>query len=156
MQFHLCKKYADDELFPVSVVFDLPIYHQLWDATYALSTAVGYEREIRLFAVTCAQMVTRPDFDPEVLHAIAVAERFVQGTATAEELHTANIASKRVALTAGHRVPTDFHFYSARIAVGVTDRTVDAFAVAGLARIISEYTHHDQKKLIIKMCEQTC
>jgi hypothetical protein len=156
MRFHLCKKYADDELFPVSVVFDLPVYHQLWDATYALSSAVGYEREIRLFAVTCAQMVAHPHFDSEVLHAIAVTERFVQGTATTEELHTTNITSKRVALATGHRVPTDFHFYGARIAVGVTDRTVDAFAVAGLARIISEYTHHDQKKLIIKMCETAC
>jgi hypothetical protein len=117
-------------------------------------TAVGYEREVRLFAVTCARKVIRPDFDPEVLHAIAVAERFVYGSATAEELHATNNASKRVALAAGRRVPTDFRFYSARIVVGVTDRVVDAFTVAGLARNISEYTHHDQKRLIIKMCEQ--
>lgn len=54
------------------------------------------QRKVRLFAVTCCHWVTQLGAETPLLKSLGVAERFADGTATADELAQANEASNEV------------------------------------------------------------
>jgi hypothetical protein len=78
----LNKTQGDDE--PLSLV-QIFKSNGLDDAIWALRTIEGRDKEIRLFAVSCARQVQHLMTDPRSLHAIEVAERFANGQVTNTE-----------------------------------------------------------------------
>lgn len=84
---HLGKTSADDEPLPLSVVLDS---NGLGDALWCLRACDGIDREARLYAVWCARQVRHLNSDPRVDACLDVAERYANGTATADELAAAS------------------------------------------------------------------
>ncbi len=87
---HLGKTEADDEPLPLLTVLDS---NGLDDCLWCLRSVPEHDREWRLFAVWCARKVQHLMTDPRSLAALDVAERFANGTATAEELAAARDAA---------------------------------------------------------------
>ena len=83
---HLGKTQADDE--PLSLLTILES-KGLDDAIWCFRACDGIEKEARLYAVACARRVQHLMKDQRSIDALDVAERFVNGQATAEELRSA-------------------------------------------------------------------
>jgi hypothetical protein len=82
----LDKTKPDDEPLPlVSILDSIGID----DSIGCLRTVVGYDKEIRLFAVTCAREVQHLMKAPRSVEALDVAECYAHGNATDEELRHA-------------------------------------------------------------------
>ena len=84
----LGKTKADDE--PLALVRILES-NGIRDAIWCLRAVDGYDREIRLFAVECARRVEH--LHPICKPTLDIAERFVNGQATEEDLAAARAAS---------------------------------------------------------------
>ena len=80
------KTIADDEPLPYATII---ISNGLDDALWCCRAEPQYEKEWRLFAVACARRVENLNPDPRVKNAIDVAERYLNGKATIEELNSA-------------------------------------------------------------------
>lgn len=83
---HIGKTQADDE--PVSLLTILDS-NGLDDALWCLRAVDGHEREMRLYAVSCARQVQHLMTDSRSVAALDVAERHANGGATDEELAAA-------------------------------------------------------------------
>ena len=70
---HLGKTKADDEPFPLTTVLES---NGLEDTTWCCKCLPEYNREWRLFAVSCARQVQHLMIDPRSITALDVAERF--------------------------------------------------------------------------------
>ena len=87
----LGKTRADDEPLPIAKIVEL---NGIQDAVWALRTIKGHDRELRLFACDCAEMVL-PLYEKEYhdddrpFKAIDVARRYANGDADDEELAAA-------------------------------------------------------------------
>lgn len=86
----LNKTKADDE--PVTILQVLDSNGRN-DALWCLCAVVGYDREIRLYGVWCARQVEHLMTDQRSKDALDVAERFVNGLATEQELTAARNAA---------------------------------------------------------------
>jgi hypothetical protein len=83
----LSKTEGDDQpLSIISIIDSNGIEFAIW----CLRAVEGHDREIRLFTVDSARDVQHLMTDPNSIAALDVAERFANGEATVEELHTAN------------------------------------------------------------------
>ena len=82
----LGKTTADDELLPYA---DILRINGPEDAVWACQAEPQHAREWRLFAVWCARQVQHLMFDPTLIAAIDVAERYAHGQATAAQLSAA-------------------------------------------------------------------
>ena len=87
---YLGKTKADDEPLSLLTILDS---NGLRDALWCLRAVEGYDREIRLYAVWCARQVQHLLTDKRSLDALDVAERYVNGQATEDELTAAWIAA---------------------------------------------------------------
>lgn len=88
---HLGKTVADDEPLLLLTVLD----SNGFDGAMACLRAVeGADREIRLYACWCARQAVYLSTDPRVENAIAVAEDFADGRASAAELAAARDATR--------------------------------------------------------------
>ena len=90
---HLGKTKADDEPLDLLTILDS---NGLDDALWCFRAVEGYDKEIRLYAVWCAQQVQHLMKDPRSINALDVSERFANGKATVEELNTAKAAAGAV------------------------------------------------------------
>jgi len=66
-------------------------------ALQSLCQVTGYDREIRLYAVWCAQQVQHLLADQRSINALNVSAQFATGFATAEELASAHVAAEAAA-----------------------------------------------------------
>ena len=105
----LGKTEADDEPLPIKQILET---NGLDDALWALQTVEGKDRELRLFACDCAEMVLPiferhyPD-DKRPRNSIEVARRFAEGKATDEERAAARAAAWAAAwAAAGAQIET--------------------------------------------------
>ena len=87
---HLGKSAADDELLPIATVLDS---NGIDDALWCLRAVAGHDRELRLYAVWCAQQVAHMMTDQRSIGALEVAERYANGQASEEELVAAGAAA---------------------------------------------------------------
>ena len=94
----LGKTSADDE--PLSFAKILKI-NGLYDALWCCCAEPQYAKEWRLLAVAYARRVQHLNTDPEVKHAIDVAEQYANGEATDKELNAARAAAWAAARAAG-------------------------------------------------------
>lgn len=78
-------KRPDDK--PLSL-YDIMVYNGFDDALWALRSVDGHDKEIRLFAIKCANAVKHLVTDVCVLDMLYVAEQFAIGMATEVELRT--------------------------------------------------------------------
>lgn len=83
------KTEADDEEFSLLDVLES---NGLEDAIWCLRAVDWFDKEKRLFAVWCARQVQHLMKDQRSIAALDVAERFANGEATQDELHTAYAA----------------------------------------------------------------
>ena len=83
---HLGKTKADDEPLDLLTILDS---NGLDDTLWCFRAVEGCDKEIRLYAVWCAQQVQHLMKDPRSIDALDVAERFANGTASNEELAAA-------------------------------------------------------------------
>jgi len=60
-----------------------------YDAVFAIESAPQYEKEWRLFAIWCARRVQEAGGTWQATHALNIAERFAQGTASIHQLESA-------------------------------------------------------------------
>ena len=143
----LGKTKADDEPLLISVILES---NGLDDALWCLRAVEGYDKEIRLFAIWCARQVQHLMTDTRSLTALDVAERYVHGDATREELYAANDAA-RDAYRAASTAANDAAYLAALAALAAFDaaRTatfdaaLDAFDAALAARDAASYTARD-------------
>jgi hypothetical protein len=84
------KTKPDDELFSL---LDVLKSNGLHDALWCLRAVDGYDKEKRLLAVKYARQVQHLMKDTRSINALDVAERFANGEATREEMHTAYAAA---------------------------------------------------------------
>jgi hypothetical protein len=84
----LGKTQPDDEPLPLVAILDSNGIG-IDDAAWCLLVVEGHDKEIRLFAVTCAREVQHLMKDPRSVEALDVAERYAHGNATKEELKQA-------------------------------------------------------------------
>ena len=117
---NLGKTQADDD--PLSIVTILDS-NGLDDALWCLRAVEGHDREIRLYAVWCARRVQHLMTDPRSIAALDVAERFVNGEATREELADAEAAADQEPL------PTDWLLFQAQRATTIISTPQNAFSV---------------------------
>jgi hypothetical protein len=86
----LGKAEADDKPLPFSRIVEIC---GIDDALWAMRSCPEYDREWRLFAVWCARQVQHLMSDPRSIAALDVAERFVNGNASRNELNAAEGAA---------------------------------------------------------------
>ena len=87
---HLGKTKADDEPLDLLTILDS---NGLDDTLWCFRAVEGCDKEMRLYAVWCAQQVQHLMKDPRSIDALDVAERFANGTASNEELAAAEAAA---------------------------------------------------------------
>ena len=119
---HLGKTKADDEPLSLLTILDS---NGLQDALWCLRAVEGYDRELRLFAVWCAQQVQHLLTDQRSISALDVAERYANGEATQDELNAARDAAWSAARSA-----TAYADAAAWSAAGATAGTAAAAAYA--------------------------
>lgn len=90
---YLGKTAPDDEPLPLVTILNS---NGLEDALWALRTVTGEDARIRRYAVWCARQVQHLMTDPRSVAALDVAERYADGLATDNELHTAGLAAYKV------------------------------------------------------------
>ena len=93
----LGKTKADNEPLPLSAILES---NGLDDTLWCFRAVKGFDREQRLFAVWCARQVEHIMTDRKSLEALAVAERYANGLASAEELAAAHAAANAAAKSA--------------------------------------------------------
>jgi hypothetical protein len=91
----LGKTQADDEPLPIAKIIET---NGIEDAVWALRATEGHDREIRLFACDCAEMVLpiyekKYPNDNRPRQAIEVSKMYADGKATLEELAAARDAA---------------------------------------------------------------
>lgn len=91
---HLGKTKADDELVAIETIL---ISNGLDDALWCLRTLAGYEKEVRLLAVSFAREVQHLMTDPRSVAALEVATAFASGLASRQDLDAARLAAYAVA-----------------------------------------------------------
>ena len=97
---HLGKTQADDEPLTFATILES---NGLDDALWCCRAEPQYAKEWRLYAVQCARRVQHLMTDPRSVAAVAVAERYAHGDATAAELDAAWDAAGAAAWdAAGH------------------------------------------------------
>ena len=94
----LGKTAADDEPLPFATILEI---NGLDAALWYCCAEPRYDREWRLLMVAYARRVQHLNTDPEVKHAIDVAERYANGKATDEELSAARAAASDASPAAG-------------------------------------------------------
>lgn len=109
---YLGKTKADDEPLEITTILDS---NGLDDALWCLRAVEGYDREIRLFAVSCARQVQHLLKDQRSLDALDVAERYANGEATEAELKDAWYAA-RDAMAAARGAAAWYAAYAAETA----------------------------------------
>jgi hypothetical protein len=87
---YLGKTQADDERLSFKTILKS---NGLDDAIWCLRSVEGYDREIRLFVVSCARRVEHLDKTGQAKRTNDVSERFANGLATTEELNDARAAA---------------------------------------------------------------
>ena len=87
---HLGKTKADDEPLDLLTILDS---NGMDDALWCFRAVEGCDKEIRLYAVWCAQQAHHLMKDPRSIDVLDVAERFANGTASNEELAAAGAAA---------------------------------------------------------------
>jgi hypothetical protein len=90
----LGKTRADDEPLPYSTILRINGLH---DALWCCRVESEHSKEWQLFAVWCARKFEHLLTDPRSIEALDVAERYALGTATEQELETAEIAARKAA-----------------------------------------------------------
>ena len=93
----LGKTQADAEPISLGAILES---NGLDDAIWCLRTIEGYDKEIRHFAIECARDVQYLMQDARSLHALDVAERYINGYATQSELGDAVAAAVAAATVA--------------------------------------------------------
>jgi len=88
---HLGKRKADDEPLNIKTILES---NGLDDALWCLRAVDGKDKEIRLYAVWCAQQVQHLMADQRSLDALDVAESFANGLASKEDLMAAGLAAR--------------------------------------------------------------
>ena len=83
---YLNKTEADDKKLKIKTIIKS---NGVDDAVWCLRTVEGYEKEIKLFAIFCARQVQHLMTDSRSIRALDVAEDYVNGKATREELDAA-------------------------------------------------------------------
>lgn len=89
---HLGKTKADDEQLSFKTILES---NGILDAIWCLRSVEGYDREIRLFAVSCARRVEHLDRTGQAKKANDIAERFANGLCTIDELNEASDSALR-------------------------------------------------------------
>ena len=116
---YLGKTKADDEPLSLLTILDS---NGIDDALWCLRAVEGYDREIRLFAVSCARQVQHLMTDQRTIDALDVAERYANGEATKAELTAAAEAAWSAARNAAEAA------WSARAAACAAARAAEADA----------------------------
>ena len=91
---YLGKAKPDDELVAIETIL---ISNGLDDALWCLRSLTGYEKVVRLLAVSFAREVSHLMTDPRSLAALNTAEAFANGQASVQDLDAARLAAYAVA-----------------------------------------------------------
>ena len=91
---HLGKTKADDEPVAIKTILES---NGLDDALWCLRSLTGYDKEVRLLAVSFAREVQHLMTDPRSLAALEVATAFANGQASEQDLDAARLAALAVA-----------------------------------------------------------
>lgn len=102
------------------------------DAIWALRTIEGHDKEIRLFAVSCARRVRYLMTDKRSLDVLDVAEKYAHGEVSGEELDAARDA-------AWHAASAAWHAASAASAASAERAARAAIAAADAAELSAAY-----------------
>ena len=89
---YLSKTKSDDEQLSFKTILES---NGLDDAIWCLRSVEGYDREIRLFSVSCARRVEHLDRTGQAKKTNDIAERFANGLCTIDELNEASDAALR-------------------------------------------------------------
>ena len=140
----LGKTKADDDPLNLLVVLNS---NGLDDCLWCFRAVDGHYKEMRLFAVWCAQQVRHLMADKRSIDALNVSERFANGKATVEELNTAKAAAG-VAWSAAN---------AANVAEAAARATGDAarasaWAAANAAEAAAESKQEERLREILKEC----
>ena len=128
---HLGKTKADDEPLDLLTILDS---NGLDDTLWCFRAVEGCDKEIRLYAVWCAQQVQHLMKDPRSIDALDVAERFANGTASNEELAAAWDAARDAARDASKDAAKDAAGAAWAAAGAARAAAGAAWAAAGAAR----------------------
>jgi len=123
----LGKTQADDEPLPFATILAI---NGIDDTLWCLRVEPQYEKEWRLFAVWCGRRFQHLMKDERSVKALDVAERYVHGHATIEELRAAKDAAREAAESA-----TD----AAEAATDAAREAMDDALIASYAWYIASY-----------------
>jgi len=140
---HLGKTKADDEQLSFKTILES---NGILDAIWCLRSVEGYDREIRLFAVSCARRVEHLDRTGQAKKTNDIAERFANGLCTIDELNeasdaalqSANAASRAAAWACAAWYMTEWESAS-----------ITARAATWVAEMVDKKVDHEQD--LIKM-----
>ena len=152
---NLGKTKADDEPLALTTVLES---NGPDDVLWCLRAVVGYEREMRLYAIDCARSVQHLMADQRSLAALDVAELFANGLATQTELATAWDAARATARDAARTAAWDAAGTSAGTAAWTAARDAARATARDAARTAAwdaawDAARDAQANLFIFMCE---
>tara|TARA_R110001606_G_C15338737_1_gene646344 strand:- start:612 stop:1307 length:696 start_codon:yes stop_codon:yes gene_type:complete len=137
---YLNKTEADDEELSIETIVKS---NGLSDAIWCLRAVDGYKKEIQLFAIFCARQVQHLMEDKRSIKALDVAEDYVNGKATKEELKKATGAAYNAASTAYDAASAAYDAADARAyaasAADAYDATTYAAAAAAATSAAATY-----------------
>lgn len=142
------KTEADDEEFSLLDVLES---NGLDDAIWCLRAVDGFDKEKRLFAVWCARQVQHLMKDQRSIAALDVAERFANGEATQDELHTAYAAAATAAAAAAYAAYAADAAYATAAAAAAYYAAAAAAAAAAYATAAAYAEEEKQKQEFIRM-----
>lgn len=126
---HLGKTKPDDAPLPITTILES---NGLDDALWCLRSLTGYEREVRLLAVSFAREVQHLMTDPRSLAALEVATAFANGQASVQDLDAARLAALAVAHEAENlSAVVSCAGYTAYVATSTFDAAYTAREAAG-------------------------
>lgn len=153
---HLGKTKADDEPLNISTVLES---NGLDDALWCLRAVEGWDKEIRLLAVSYARKVQHLMTDKRSLDALDVAERFAKMDSTIEDLEAARAAAGGAAEAA--REAAWAALAAARAAAAEAARAAwaaawaareAAEAAAGVVWATAEGAWEEQTTMLLELC----
>ena len=146
---YLGKAKPDNE--PVAIETIL-ISNGLDDALWCLRTVAGYDKEVRLLAVSFAREVQHLMTDPRSLAALDTAEAFANGQASEQDLDAARLAALAVAHEAENLSAVvscaGYTAYIAREAAGAEATYVAASLDAATAAVYVAHVAHEAREAL--------
>jgi hypothetical protein len=152
----LSKTQPDDEPLWVDEILD---HNGLDDALWCLRAVQGYDRQMRLYAVWCAQRVRHLMTDPISIAALDVVEQSAHGEASAEDVASARAAARVAAQAARAEAEAEAAWAEEAAAWAAKEWAAEAavWAAAAVAEVAAESCHTErvaQAEELRRLCRE--